>query len=560
MRPHPVHLRAIYMYSPISLKRLGLYWRTLRYLRPIQFYGRLWFKIYRPKPNFAPCPALREPSGEWVSPARRRPSMTGENEFRFLNKDGSIGADGWNNPERTKLWVYNQHYFDDLNATDATQRRAWHIKLLDQWIAGNRVGHGSGWEPYPISLRIVNLIKWALAGNSLSPKQRHNLAIQTRWLTRRLEWHLLGNHLFANAKALVFAGSFFEGPEAEKWLRRGASILRREIPEQILLDGGQFELSTMYHALAVEDMLDIVNVLNWSGQLPDIRNEAASRVPAMLDWLQNMSHPDGAIAFFNDSAFGISPSNEELFALAERLGMKPSVKKSSSVFLKSSGYARLEFGPIVVIVDLAAVGPDYLPGHAHADTLSCEISAFGQRVIVNSGTSEYGSSPERDRQRSTAAHSTVTVDNRDSSEVWGAFRVARRARVAHREVYLSDKICTVSASHDGYTRLPDGPVHKREWRLENEGLLICDTLSTKSHEAVARYIIHPDVNIDIVENVVTLELPSGQKLNVNPQGGDVRIEPTTWSSGFGISNSTQCLCVPLVNSSCSLSLTWSKSE
>ncbi|MEY6432337.1 heparinase II/III-family protein [Thioalkalicoccus limnaeus] len=69
----------------------------------------------------------------------------------------------------------------------------------------------------------------------------------------------------------------------------------------------------------------------------------------------------------------------------------------------------------------------------HADTLSFELSLFGQRTIVNGGTSRYGSGPERLAERSTAAHSTVQIDGADSSEVWGGFRVARRARPFRRK-------------------------------------------------------------------------------------------------------------------------------
>jgi hypothetical protein len=55
----------------------------------------------------------------------------------------------------------------------------------------------------------------------------HSLAVQARHLSRRLEYHLLGNHLFANAKALVFAGLFFQGDEADAWLADGhGDILR----------------------------------------------------------------------------------------------------------------------------------------------------------------------------------------------------------------------------------------------------------------------------------------------------------------------------------------------
>ena len=56
------------------------------------------------------------------------------------------------------------------------------------------------------------------------------------------------------------AGAYFDGPAADFWLRRGLFILRRELAEQVLEDGGHFELSPMYHALILEDLLDLVNL------------------------------------------------------------------------------------------------------------------------------------------------------------------------------------------------------------------------------------------------------------------------------------------------------------
>ena len=102
----------------------------------------------------------------------------------------------------------------------------------------------------------------------ISSAASENLSLQARWLSNRLEWHLLGNHLFVNAKALIFAGLFFQN-EANQWLNKGLKILKKQVSEQILGDGGQFELSTMYHALALEDLLDLVNISEAnSSQLP----------------------------------------------------------------------------------------------------------------------------------------------------------------------------------------------------------------------------------------------------------------------------------------------------
>lgn len=159
------------------------------------------------------------------------------------------------------------------------------------------MGAGNGWEAYPLSLRIANWVKWALCGGELSERAVESLVLQARYLARSVEYHLLGNHLFANAKALVFAGAFFAGREAEGWLRRGLAILEREVGEQVLADGGHFERSPMYHALILEDVLDLLNL---AGAFPEAFGEERrlhwSRTAGrMLGWLERMTHPDGRI-------------------------------------------------------------------------------------------------------------------------------------------------------------------------------------------------------------------------------------------------------------------------
>ncbi|WP_242479102.1 heparinase II/III family protein [Lamprobacter modestohalophilus] len=392
------------------MHQLLRYWHTLRHLRPVQFYGRLWFRLYRPRPGnrgrrnrgrttfpqttfsqlerFHPernkgqttfsqlerfTPAARnpsdEPKGQSPFPLLHPISMLGPARFRFLNQTQDVtGPEAWNDAARDKLWLYNLHYFDDLNAAadqcaadalnaDADQcataernfvadsiRADWHRALVQRWISENPPGQGNGWEPYPTSLRIVNWVKWLLregvipAGttgtnetdrfNSASAQQANtailnSLAIQTSWLSRRLEHHLLGNHLFANAKALVFAGAFFVGPEAKRWLRRGQRLLRRELEEQILADGGHFERSPMYHAILLEDLLDLLTLADVYPGVLDASLLALGRAKAvaMLDWLAAMTHPDGQISLFNDAAFGIAPTQAQLECYARAISI-----------------------------------------------------------------------------------------------------------------------------------------------------------------------------------------------------------------------------------------------
>lgn len=540
----------------LRLSHLRLYWETMRHLRPVQVWGRLWFRTARPRPDTRPAPPLREHHGRWACPARRRQSQTGPDEFRFLNETRTLSRHGWEDAAVPKLWRYNLHYFDDLNADGAQERRDWHEAAMARWIEENPPGKGTGWEPYPTSLRIVNWIKWARAGNTLSADAARSLAVQARWLTRRLERHLLGNHLFANAKALVFAGSHFAGAEAARWRRLGLRLLEREVPEQILADGGHFELSTMYHALALEDMLDLVNVTRSAGlPVPALWEE---KIAAMRGWLAAMCHPDGEIAFFNDAAFGIAPSPGELERYAAALDFAPLPPiEAACTWLRDSGYVRLQNGRAVVLIDVAQVGPDYLPGHAHADTLSFELSVDGRRVLVNSGTSVYGTGPERQRQRATAAHNTVTVDGEDSSEVWSGFRVARRARPFD----LNAEGGTLSCSHNGYTRLTERPIHRRTWRLEEESLTIKDDV-TGRHESEARFHFHPAIAPSPLTGEAAGNGASLQKAEMSWQAtrGIARIENSVWTPEFNASHPSTMLAVRLVSGTSCVVFHWSSDK
>ncbi|MFG6611621.1 heparinase II/III family protein [Sulfitobacter sp. 1A12057] len=538
----------------LSLQALRRYWNTLRHLRPVQIYGRAWFRLACPKPDFAPAPPKRAVPGSWVQPAARSASVTGPDSFIFLGEAGSLGANGWDDPAKAKLWRYNQHYFDDLNAEGAEARQEWHTRLIARWIAENPPGVGTGWEPYPVSLRIVNWVKFALSGGTLDATAHQSLAIQTRWLMKRLERHLLGNHLFSNAKALLFAGLYFEETETSRWRKRAVSILSTELPEQILPDGGQFELTPMYHALAVEDLADIVNLTTAFDMALDpaetrLARACTARLPGMLRWLDAMTHPDGGISFFNDAAFGVAPENDRLHDYAARLGLDTqALPDTGLVHLSDSGFARMARGEALVLCDIGRIGPDYLPGHAHADTLSFEMSLGAERVIVNSGTSEYGTAGERLRQRGTAAHSTVVVANTDSSEVWSGFRVARRALVDEIKTTETPEALTVSARHDGYTRLTDGPRHSRRWTLTETGLRVYDRLDPPT-SGEARFHLPPGVIAEIstadpgVDAEITgvLHLPSGQRLRWRAQGATARVEAATWHPRFGEYQPSTCL-------------------
>jgi uncharacterized heparinase superfamily protein len=321
----------------------------------------------------------------------------------------------------------------------------------------------------------------------------------------------------------------------------------------------------MYHAIILEDILDILNLSQaYPNQFEegciDLLQVSAQR---MLVAHKTLIHPDGQISYFNDAAFDIAASDDQLNVYAQSLGIQltsnlANIERQNTIDLSLShltdaGYVRLEGPNACAFLDVGAIGPDYLPGHAHADSLSFELSVFNQRVIVNGGTSSYSDQDIRAYERSTAAHSTVEVNGQSSSEVWGQFRVANRAYPQNLVVEKVDDQFRVCCSHDGYARLASSAIHTRVWRMDKHVLSVQDKVDIQkgatTPNAMARYIFHPSIQIEqLSQDQWKLLLPNQKEIQLRILAGEGQIESSSYAPQFGKIQKTQCLAVKLLGS------------
>ena len=203
------------------------------------------------------------------------------------------------------------------------------------------------------------------------------------------------------------------------------------------------------------------------------------------------------------------------------------------------------------------VGPDYIPAHAHADTLNFELALFGHRLIVDSGVSTYQKDAERQYQRSTKAHNTVSIGDIDSSEVWGGFRVGRRARPFDMVIKESDVGTEISCAHDGYVWLPGKPIHKRTWRLGDGTLKISDTVGNAATKAIARLHFHPDASIepDISLQQGTIRI-HGKTIGYRVNQGNARIIASRYYPEFGTTMDNACIEIDFNGENSDIELIW----
>ncbi len=456
--------------------------------------------------------------------------MIAPESFRFLNVERPLD---WHSAEYPRLWMYYLHYFDDLVAVDAFDRTEWHETLIRRWIVENPVAEGVGWEPYPTSRRIANWIKWLLLGHQPVAGMLSSIAQQAEFVSRRLEYHLMANHLIANIKALILASLVLDCDKSQIWLDKARRLLTEQLREQIFNDGGHYERSPMYHAVVLEDIMDIVNIGQsyQSGVEDDLRNVAA----IMAGWLQQLSRTDGTPSYFNDSVAGMAPCLAELKDYGMRLHIESDPRP-----LSDSRFAVLENDRIRIIVDTGSPEPSYQPGHAHAEALAIELEVGGRSVLVNRGISTYETGATRLAERSTMAHNTVTMDGHNSSDVWGGFRVARRANIISHS--NDSQLGIVRAAHDGFSWLPGPVTHDREVRLLPDGIRVIDRLSGDGrHQALSYWHLHPDCRIESDEHIHAGELlismasdSEAVRVLLTFDGQkEVRLEEFLWNRTFG---------------------------
>ncbi len=448
-----------------SLRKIGLYYDTLKYLKPSQFLWRVYYafrnRLQPPNLSIKAKPVSKARSLA-LAPSLSNAVSRRDQTFTFLNQPVTFsGSIDWNFADHGKLWTYNLNYFDYLGQPDMSKKEG--LALIRTFIADtSRIQ--VGWEPYPISLRAINWIKFLIRHQVEDPAIDEHLYAQYQLLGRSIEYHLMGNHLLENAFSLLFGAIYFQD---RKLFKKAVQILTAQLREQILPDGGHFELSPMYHQILLLRMLDCYNLVSHNPLFgSDITALLKDRSEAMLGWLQNLTFSNGDIPMFNDSAPDITPGSRQLFDYAGRLGLE-----IPQLPLGVSGYRRFQKESYECLVDVGPIGPDYIPGHAHADMFTFEMQVGGKPFITDTGTSTYEANDIRLMERSTESHNTVVINDTDQSEVWASFRVGKRARIKD----LRETVSGVEASHDGYRRL--GCIHTRSFECSDQQMRIIDKVT-----------------------------------------------------------------------------------
>ncbi|HYF08612.1 MAG TPA: heparinase II/III family protein [Acetobacteraceae bacterium] len=503
--------------------------------------------LARLKPLRAPEAPLRPFRDLWPGEATRGARLL-RGEYEVAGTARPLepveeGGEGWSHGAGPAIWRAAAHGFAwlrDLRAlgTDAARLRA--RALAADWLR-----HGAG-DPIAEAPEVAGarLSSWlghwdffaATAEDEFRQAIMHRLAQDARDITAALPAEATHRGALVTLKGAM-AAAVALGEDV--YLQRCVRFLPAELERQFHADGGHVERSPAQQLLALQDLIEIRNLLHGAGiEAPPHLTVALDRAAPALRLFR---HGDGALALFNGT-------REENTGLVDLVLTQGQGRGRAPLSLPETGFQRLQAGRTLVIADCGTppagrggLGPGGLPRgadrFAHAGTLSFEMSIGRDRLIVNCGAAPAAEEGWRDALRASAAHSTLVLSDTNSAELREE-GLGRRPEAVEADRQEANGAQWLEASHDGWRRA-FGAVHRRRLYLAESGddLRGEDMVEMEGSRPVpafaVRFHLHPGVTASLLqdETGVLLRLPSGAGWRMRAKGARVALEESLYLAG-----------------------------
>lgn len=421
-------------------------------------------------------------------------------------------------------WLAEWHGFGwlaDLIGAGAAARDPARA-LVQSWLSENAAWHPLAWRSDVTATRIFAWIVHFddLAGRETDRALRRamlvSIAAQVRHLSRTAAWELTGAARLRALKGLAAGLAVLGGPDRR--LARVLRVLARELPVQILPDGGHATRSPSVQLAVLRDLIDLRAVLRAVHmEVPPPLRQAIERMAPMLRFFR---HGDRRLGLFNNSV-------EEDAVLVDLALTRSETRDPAPMQAPDSGFQRLQAAQSLVVVDTGKPPSRGFSADAHAGALSFELSQGRERIIVNCGGYRGDKSAWRRVARSSAAHSVLVVADTNSVEIHpdGSLGDAPSAIPCERAEEAGHQ--WIAASHDGYRRR-FGLTYSRELYLAADGddLRGEDKLTGRAGAAfTVRFHLHPAIEASLLKDGggALLRLASGTYWRLRAAGAETSL-------------------------------------
>lgn len=468
------------------------------------------------------------------------------------------------------------------------------LQQIESWIRQNPYLHTINWfSGLELGVRLINWV-WALKfvqeyqGLTEGRFQKiiPSIDLQAKTTERNLSlYSSANNHLTGEAAALQLVSSVFpELKNAKRWEEKGETLLLKTF-DQIYNDGVGAEQSVNYLLFTLDLYLqayliagrempkEIREKMKKAGEFLCCLMDGREKLPEigdsddahLIDLLENKRDKGESMlntlaVLFSDSRFKHfgRKLDEKTFWLCGLQGVKEyeevrgknGDKQIGSRLFAEGGYFISKSKDASLIFDCGSLGYLSTAGHGHADALSFILAVDGKDFFVDSGTYIYqGDKRWRDCFRSTPAHNTLAIDEKNQSEIKGNFIWSRKAKTKIKECLLGKEKDEITAWHDGYE---PAAFHERKIIHDKKKKIIeiTDKIFTDDFHSVSLFFnLHPEVIVKEKKTGEYLLARGGRKLTLHLephlqikkwQGSEQPIRGW-FSSAFGVKIPSTCI-------------------
>jgi uncharacterized heparinase superfamily protein len=491
--------------------------------------ARLWFRglfYHRTLRGRRPQLLPLIPEENWPGSYDRGVELV-EGRFRFLNHTVKANAAFSEGNDAGPAWQVMLHGFEwlrDMRAVGTEAARVQARQYITDWAAENQNWDPLIWRPNVMSNRLCSWLTHAEfisagADEEFAKMFLECIGRQVKHLRRAARFMPNGLERIETTKALIYVSLCLPG--GARFMPRLVKNISKICDRQILPDGGHIERSPQAQLAALQNLIDVRSILKISLlDIPDSLQRAIDRAATMLRFYR---HGDGGFALFNGANEGEGWLIDAVLTKAEARG-KP---LTSAVH---TGFERIAANRTLIISDTGT--PSRTTRGTHAGSLSFEMSVGKQRVIVNCGAYAGRDETWRLAQRATAAHSTLVVEDRNSTEIRPDGTMGKTVADVWCERLEADGNTWLDISQGGYTQSL-GVLHCRRIYLNASGTDVRgeDTLEGEGdHKFAIRFHLHPSVKASLVKDgaSVLLRLPDKSGWRIRCSGGVASLQESIY--------------------------------
>lgn len=424
----------------------------------------------------------------------------------------------------------------------------WGINLMTDWIRNmDNAKESVAWESYSSGERICNgLIFLTLTGHyKKAPRSLLTVLRDTAfYLADNLEYMPGGfifNHVLNNARALYFAGRFFNIASLSDLAK---AIFEAEMHRLINTDGFLREGSSHYQFLVARWFLEIYWLAKISGddkfcaEIADIAKNILPKcrfflvfnhlkqawgIPLIGDispdftpeWLMDVPWSSLSTEIYKPDKLPRKPVTEGWAALfpSENSALLENCKvfeDNSFQGFSESGWFRLDFGAVTMFWHIEPMGSPIFPTHSHCDTGSFVLYLNGEQLLIDIGRFSYLNNAEGFYGISASAHNQITVDGMDPFiyNHWPRYPDFYRIVKPVYHYEWTDSGFQFYLRHEGFGRIfGDKIIFERTFNISKNQIIIHDNISGgKTHDVTTYFHWAPNINLAHPDDNCSIEI------------------------------------------------------